>query len=344
MPFASSLDLCKLGVAAVGEDGAFYVREIFVQETLIDFFSNHADAELQAAFRGAVDDLEVVLRARGVSASGKGDFFENVVFQALRKFNGTAVLELPFVKLDDASRADLSASAVWGGVKLVCTGASGLNGAPDAATFLLANPTTLLSPEVSHRADGVLLLGDRGVLEVGCKFYSSTVPTTEVRSQFRATNPACAYELANAFGNPSSADRFNANATAPRKAWADAGFDRRVGLRINICVPNAATPSDKDVDAREHEAGTHVDDDGESILVNLDATNIHLLFGRPAMSVGVVAPQPGRGEGVQTRRRVAAATATAAAPKPTPTDDDVLRALYRVLWEVTRNQAFDSKG
>jgi len=352
MPFESAVDLCQMGIALVDDAGFFYVREVFVQEALASFFEERLkDKDAKSAFHASVKALKVLLLARGASASGKGDLFENVLVHALRQYVGVPVVDLPYLQLQTRVHSRLRDRSVWKGVKFECSGASRLvEGTPNAASFLAAHPTQLLSPETSHRADGVLLLGPDGVFEFGAKFYSGAVPSKDVRAQYRATSPACAYELESAFQDPTAADRFNPNATAPRTAWTAAGLDRRVALRVHVCVPRSAVPDD--VHAREFKPGTFVLDD-DSIVVNLDHTNLHLLLGRPR-SGGGAAQLTAQATRVVTRTltRARGGSAAGAAPAvrgggsadeeplPPPTDDDVLRALYRVLFEVTRQESF----
>jgi len=335
MPFQSAVDLCRMGIALVDEAGYFYVREAFVQDAIQTFFEEKLkDAEAKSAFETSVRALKLVVQERGASATDKGDMFENVLFHGLRLFDGRLVLEMPFVELRPRVLSRLREKSLWKGVKFECSGASGLEGSPNAASFLAAHPKTLLSPETTHRADGVLQFGPDCIFEFGAKFYSDAVPSDKTRAQYRATDPACAYELESAWEDPTNANRFNPKATAPRAAWTAAGHDLRVALRVHVCVPRAAVPAN--VAEREFKPGTFVLPD-DSIVVNLDHTNLHLLLGKPR-AAGAAAPSaPAR-----SRRATAAAAATAAEPAgdEKPTDDEVLRALYRVLYEVTRQESF----
>jgi len=332
MPFQSSVDLCRMGIALVDEAGFFYVREAFVQDAIQTFFQDKLkDADAKSAFETSLGALKLVLQERGASTTSKGDALENVLFHATRRFDGRPVLDLPFVQLPPRVLSCMrdDKKSVWKGVKFECSGASGLvESTPNAASFLAAHPKVLLSPETTHRADGVLLLGPRCIFEFGAKFYSRSVPSEKTRAQYRATDPACAYELENAWENPTNANRFNPNASDARAAWTVAGLHRRVALRVHVCVPRAASTS-----APEHEfkPGTFVLPD-DSIVVNLDHTNLHLLLGKPRAVGAAAAPS------APARSRGAAAAAPAVDEKPT--DDEVLRALYRVLYEVTRQESF----
>ena len=173
----------------------------------------------------------------------------------------------------------------------------------DAATYLAQHPKTLLSPETTHRADGSLLLGSKHMSQFGAKFYSKDVPSGIVRSEYRSTDPAAAYELKMGYKAPTAPDRFNSHAAKPRAAWVLAALDSRVALRVHVSIPRAQEPSGE-VEPREFTAGTFVLPDS-SIVVNLDKTNLHLLLGEPRAG----------------RSRTA--------------EDDVLRAVYRLLFQVT---------
>jgi hypothetical protein len=307
MPFESEEDLCRVGIAVVDEAKAFFVRELFVMETIVDYFEAQPDLAARSAFAAAVDDLEMVLRTRGAAASGKGDLLENVVFHALRQdpMQGL-VLQLPLVQLDGLDRqAKARAAKAWGGVRFVCEDVQPLGAADqDAASFLAANPHVLLSPETTHRADGCLLLGPHHMLQLGVKFYSNAVPSEDVSSQFRSTDPAAAYEKANGHLHPADPDRFNENAKQHRDAWLLKGLDKRIALRLHVCIPRAAVKAG--VAKCKVAPGTFVMEDG-SIVVNLDKTNLRLLLGWPT----------GASE-----------------------DARVLRAVYRLLYQVTGVEEF----
>jgi len=131
----------------------------------------------------------------------------------------------------------------------------------------------------------------------------------------------------------------NASGSAPRTAaWhllrrdgdpRDRSIMTRVVRFLAWCVS---------ADARVQARGTFVLPD-DSIVVNLDHTNLHLLLGRPGAAAPAPAPQMRTRELAWFSRDVEAAGAAVDEEEP-PTDDEVLRALYRVLHEVTQQESF----
>jgi len=250
--------------------------------------------------------------------------------------NGKQVMELPFVDADAAPQG-WSGVRKWKGVKLICDGSAVLakTSFESAAAFLLAHPHQLLCPEKEHRADGVMLLGDGCLLELGMKFHSTAVQSDEVRSQFRSTDPTCAYERADAWKYPGGTDRFNSQAAAKREAWTESKFDKRTALRVHVTLPRPSGVAVFDV---ELVPGTHFLGDG-SIVVNLDASNIHMLLGVPSpaspaasgSSSSVVSSVVGR----LTRSTGRESRARDRAPLVAGAEAANLRAVYRVLYEVT---------
>jgi len=167
----------------------------------------------------------------------------------------------------------------WGDVQFVFSGGAPVLGGDTgawAASFIEAHPNTLLSPEKTHRADLVADLEAKALFEAGFKFYSSAVPSAQVRAQFFATDTRLAY--------------YQTDGQTPNEAardglalWGRAGFTARRALRLHVTVPRAQVARERSRDpllARVYDAGTHVLDDG-SIAVNVDASNLHLVLGLP---------------------------------------------------------------
>ena len=307
---ASEVDLCKLGLAVVLDRGnvrtdddqrdivvgeQFRVSERFALETIKNFVLAHPEAVIYNEFKSRVADLDGIVRELSKTTTVKGNIFEAVVLWALyAQANGAPdVLKLPLVaghRSDPASAEVLSGlsteSSAWSGVKFACSGitpAAAEDGFATTAASLLARPTELHMPEKSHRADALVALEPNFLLAAGMKLYSSTVPSKEVRSQYRATNPEWAYELADAYDRPKAelSSRLNPSASTSRAAWVAGGFDKRIALRVHVVLPRSAKPKDATdgpVPLREYTPGLFAGEGG-SIVVNIDSTNFFLLVG-----------------------------------------------------------------
>lgn len=184
---------------------------------------------------------------------------------------------------------------------------------------MTAKPHTALLPEAVHRADGLLVLDKDTLLEVGVMVCQSHIGLRDdVRSQFHSTLPMGAYEWANGYGlggSPGAPDRLNTSAEAPRNAWVEKGLHKRRALRVHVTLPVSESTTDFRVPRYEYKPGIHVV--GEDLVVNLDCTNLHLLFGSPK--------DKGTTEAV-------------------PMDPAQLKALWRVLWTVTGCDEFVMVG
>ena len=300
IPVTTSDDLCAVGVAASVAAGQFAVEETYALDGIGSWFEANPELANKTAFRGAVANIEAVVKARGGAVAGKGDMFENVLIHALTgaSLRGP-VLALPFLQLSDDQRAQLQ--SVWGETEFAISDAvtSVDEKATTAADFLVQHVNCLMPPEKTHRADLLANLDNVALFECACKFYSSAVPSEDVLAQFRATDPRLAYYIA-------AGTALNTNAAARRLPWDAAQFPSRPVLRVHVSIPRAQKPLKLSAEVYQYGAGTYVLD-ARTIVVNLDASNLHLLLGKP------------KGNGPE---------------------DEVLRALYGILFFVTKSEEF----
>ena len=304
IPVTSSEDLCAVGIAASVTRGSFVVEEKFALDTIRDWFDANPLLASRAGFKQAVADLQALIQSRGSTSSGKGDLFENVLDHALlNKLLHGPVLDLRFLQLTDEQRTKLA--PVWGDVVFSISHALTPfdEGLYNVAAILRERVNCLVSPEKAHRADQIANLNNVALFECGCKFYSSGVSSSTVLEQFRATDPRLAYFLADG-------SHVNSKATKRRDAWDAAQFPSRPVLRMHVSIPRAQVPTLSDVEEYQYKPGTFVLDQ-ITIVVNVDATNLYLLLGKPDAAV----------EG----------------------DADTLRALYRILYLVTGCDEFNLK-
>ena len=272
----SDLDLCRVGLGALKAKDVFRVSERFAIEVIKEFFEENPKLDASVAFRQSVADLKTVLRARGGTTTAKGELFENVVFNTFRRacFQNKAVSDLPFVAALDDPVQEERKRQVWGSVTFRCLAVQALPKDDTDPRFVYNHPHVLLSPQEHHRADGIMSLPDGHLLQIGVKFYSSKVPAGKVESQFRATDPRKAYGHA-------KKDAPNQAHAGLRAEWDALGLAKRKALRIHVTIPNSAEPLDEALRAKHiYHPGTYLMDD-DSLVVNINLSNLGLLFGNP---------------------------------------------------------------
>jgi len=272
----SDLDLCRVGLGALKDKDVFRVSERFAIEVIKEIFEENPKLDASVAFRQSVADLKTVLRARGGTTTAKGELFENVVFNTFRRacFQNKAVSDLPFVAALDDPVQEERKRQVWGSVTFRCLAVQALPKDDTDPRFVYNHPHVLLSPQEHHRADGIMSLPDGHLLQIGVKFYSSKVPAGKVESQFRATDPRKAYGHA-------KKDAPNQAHAGLRAEWDALGLAKRKALRIHVTIPNSAEPLDEALRAKHiYHPGTYLMDD-DSLVVNINLSNLGLLFGNP---------------------------------------------------------------
>ena len=189
------MDLCRIGLGALLMKDTYCVSEKFALEVIEDLFNQYPTLSSAIEFKKSVDDVQTVVLARGPSTSTKGDLFENVVFYNLLRpcFQDKPITSLPFILAINNIELDQT----WGNVRFNCSRVQ--QDIPENQTtpyFVFNSPNVLLSPEVAHRADGVMKLDPEHIFMIGIKLYTKNVPRDLVKSQFRATNPDKVYGYA----------------------------------------------------------------------------------------------------------------------------------------------------
>jgi len=192
------MDLCRIGLGALIEANVFRVSEKFALEVIEDYFEQNPGLEVSIAFQQSLEDIQTVVSARGETVTAKGELFENLVFQALRRpcFQGKSVSNLPFVEQLSDENEETRKQEEWNKVIFKCTHVQALPHDSTDPRFVHDHPHVLLSPAEAHRADGILFLAPDHLGMLGVKIYTTNVPSDLILSQFRATNPDKAYEHA----------------------------------------------------------------------------------------------------------------------------------------------------
>jgi len=268
-------DLCAIGLGGMeGEEGTVRVCEKFALDVIRKVFMDNSGAlASRVGFDKSVADLDRLIQTFGLTTTAKGNLWERVVFSLLcdKRLQNVDVLSLPFVQLSLTDKKSLATA--WGKIKYKCEGPLTLAETEYAteAAFLKARTGELLSPGNLHRADAVCKLAPAHLLEASLKLYSSPVSSAKTLSQFRSTNPAAAYEHA------LSAIQ-NDNAKSLRDEWVKAKFHKAKALRLHVTLPTCQVPEENTLEV--YNAGTFVLGD-QSIVVNLDWTNLYLLLGTP---------------------------------------------------------------
>ena len=262
------MDLCRIGLGALLMKDTYCVSEKFALEVIEDLFNQYPALSSAIEFKKSVDDVQTVILARGPSTTTKGDLFENVVFYNLLRpcFQDKPITSLPFIL--EINNVELDRT--WGNVSFNCSRVQ--QDIPENQTtpnFVFNSPNVLLSPEVAHRADGVMKLDPEHIFMIGIKLYTKNVPSDLVKSQFRATNPDKVYGYA-------VTDELNEDFQAVRKEWNLLGLNNLKAFRIHINIPRSVIPRENVID-EIYRPGTYFDQDN-SLIVNIDMSNVKSFF------------------------------------------------------------------
>ena len=276
-----------------GRTSAYRVTERFAVDAVrVVLSGEQAQEDLKEA--GQEDDFKVLnrlLAEHGAGSSLKGSVVQRVVLKRLlelgKEHKGRKLSELPFLA---SAFAEEDGRGVGGGhATQSATAAANLRAQwqdvvlpaewkPAVATSFKEDGTVgfldsddaigaVYSPEPACRPDGIVMLGDKRALTLGCAVYSGVVPIRKAEGQLRSTDMSRAYFKADE-------DETYEQAQERRDAWVKAGLDKVPAVRLHVCLPHSK-PS---VEVEPPFGGARVVGD---LCVTIDKTNIRTLLSKP---------------------------------------------------------------